>query len=267
MPQIETAGSGSGGKPNPRHSTCVQVLLDLMKASTGQTERTQGLLQELYEHLSADSEWADAADKIFASHTYPPGAITYSKRPTMHQNRTIYTLSPAARQVLTALIDAVTARTRLVRFRRDDMASLLSLSNKTVSRAIAELLEAGCIREEQPSRRHDPAVYEINPALVWIGGGSPQEGDFAISAEAKARFRAEVPYSTRRVVEQNRVICEIYGTEKEPSTSAKADGSDNDDTSSTAYDSPISVAPSSGDEAEIPASLEEVWAFQEDDDA
>ena len=156
---------------NENHSTCKQVLLDMLVACPQYTDKIQDLL-----HTMSDDDFNNA-DRQFNKHQYPINKITYSKTSNVEACPEWITLTQISRDaclVLDALIKINKSPHNLVAIPVEskdnyDLKIMTNLDKRNIRKAIAILLQYDVLRIYEKPKKNQPTVYMINPKFATVG--------------------------------------------------------------------------------------------------
>lgn len=153
---------------NPDCSRAVQMVLDLK-----QTLHIHGqfTFDELLAYMKENISERDEASKLMVSHEYNQRNIHFDQRYKQLQYREC--VSAAGMITLEAMIQFMNTQ-NMVSLSQKDIIESTALANKnTVSKAISNLLENGCIAVVIKSSRRRAAVYMVNPLIATCGKKKP----------------------------------------------------------------------------------------------
>lgn len=248
---------------NPTHSTLLQGLLEAIR----QGKYKDSVLQAAITELSRDPGALKAVDQAVATKPYNDRRVTFYQAPVFDQANRAFMLSSAAYKML-HLMMASMSQANVVRIDRTIYSEILGLKDRQIRNLISEMIELGAIAVAKPQAGHNPPEYMINPIMCGHRSKMPAALARRFEELIKDRYYPKVyRYTTGIEMPKNDpgMACGYLQEpqKKEPSTSAKADSS-SDKAPIHEYDSPPKPPASSEDDG-IPTSLEDVWAFQDQD--
>lgn len=164
MASTNSSKSISSNPNNPDCSRAVQSVLDLKKHIQINGSFT---FDQLLEYMQQNTDQRDAASVEMVSHEYNSNQIEFDKKYKQLEYR--HCITSYAVAVLDLMI-GIMRTNNLVQLSQDDIIYMTSIGNKkTVSKAIKELLDNGCIAIAIPGNTRRPTVYMVNPYIATSG--------------------------------------------------------------------------------------------------
>ena len=156
-------------KDNPKNSTCIQVLLDMI-ASPHIDSENRIKVQELVKYLKcAGQPVVKDTDDRYKQHQYTDKSLTWNKLFNYDSTGSIDNLSMTAKAILMLYLRTA-KQGGLVAIKKSVCMAIIHISDpKAYTKAHKQLIEYGCIAVKQHSHGHVPTVYMINPNLMNCG--------------------------------------------------------------------------------------------------
>lgn len=159
--------------PNPKANPIIQALLDLQKAGM----QMDGFIEEVNKH----PDILAAATQLNKTHRYPNRRIDFVQETNIRENhKAILSLSQQDKTAVLVFetMAKIIRQDNNIQFSIDDCMRILNMSKPTAIKAMKTLQENGFIRIVLKPAGQRPAVYNLNPELVWVG--NPAIRDIAI---------------------------------------------------------------------------------------
>lgn len=145
---------------NSNHDPILQALLDLDEAHLGRLS-----IQDAIKYLQNNKKLAKQLRDRYNARGYAQEKIQYVQL-SIHQQ--LNELDPNALKVLIYL-GMYCAQNGWVSIKQADLARVLNMSLNTLRAAIKILIANGLITEKKPVCRHAPAIWQVNPDVLYSG--------------------------------------------------------------------------------------------------